>query len=200
MAIKAQPASRSGACFLEHEELKKKGKSFINNKHKPSGIEELDMKSLVVYYSRTGNTKFVAEEIAAELGADIEEIVDLKSREGRLGWLSASRDGTGNRQTSISETKRNPVDYDLIVVGTPVWAWSPSAAVRTYFAKHDLSGKNLALFFTLDNNIRGAVEKTKKLIANPVIVGELVLVKPSSNKDETKKKIYEWCATLKSSN
>jgi flavodoxin len=36
------------------------------------------MKSLVVYYSRTGKTKFVAETIAAELGSEIEEIVDLK--------------------------------------------------------------------------------------------------------------------------
>ena len=80
------------------------------------------MKSLVIYYSRTGNTKFVAEEITAELGAYIEEIVDLKSREGRPGWLSATRDGTGNRQTNIAETKRYPTNYDLIVVGTPVWA------------------------------------------------------------------------------
>ena len=68
------------------------------------------MKILVVYYSRTGNTKFVAEEITAELNADMEEIVDLKSRGGKMGWLSASRDATGNRQTNIGETKRNPKD------------------------------------------------------------------------------------------
>jgi flavodoxin len=36
------------------------------------------MKSLVVYYSRTGKTRFVAETVAALLGSDIEEIVDLK--------------------------------------------------------------------------------------------------------------------------
>ena len=155
------------------------------------------MKSLVVYYSRTGKTKFVAEETTAELGADIEEIVDLKSREGKMGWLSAGKDASSNSQTKIAETKRNPSEYDLIVLGTPVWAWSPSSAIRTYVAKHDLSGKKVALFFTLDNNPRGAVEKTKKLIPGSIIVGELVLVKPLSNKDETKKKIYEWCATLK---
>ena len=86
------------------------------------------MKTLVVYYSRTGNTKFVAEEITAELGADIEEVVDLKKRDGKMGYLSASRDATGNRQTNIAETKRNPADYDLIVIGTPVWFWRPSSA------------------------------------------------------------------------
>ena len=154
------------------------------------------MKSLVVYYSRTGNTKFVAEEIAAELGSDIEELVDLKSRAGAIGWMSAGRDATGNRQTEIAETKKNPADYDLVVVGTPVWAWGPSAAVRTYVGKHDLAGKKVALFFTLDNNPRGAVEKTKKLMPNSSFVGELVLVKPLKDKEDTEKKIREWCASL----
>jgi hypothetical protein len=115
-----------------------------------------------------------------------------------MGWLSASRDATGNRQTNIGETKRNPKDYDLIVIGTPVWAWSPSSAIKTYVCKNDLSGKNVALFFTLDNNLRGAVVKTRKLMPNSIIVSDLVLVKPSSNKDDAKKKIYDWCLTLKS--
>jgi len=47
------------------------------------------MKTLVVYYSRTGKTKFVAEKIAVELKADVEEVVDLKSRSGRFGFLKA---------------------------------------------------------------------------------------------------------------
>jgi flavodoxin len=43
------------------------------------------MKSLVVYYSRSGNTRFVAEQISEEIGADIEEIIDIKKRKGLLG-------------------------------------------------------------------------------------------------------------------
>lgn len=38
------------------------------------------MKTLIIYYTRTGNSKFAAETIAAELGADTEEIIDLKNR------------------------------------------------------------------------------------------------------------------------
>jgi len=156
------------------------------------------MKALVVYYSRTGNTKFVAEEIAAELGADVEEIVDLKNREGRMGYISAGREAMSNKQTKIAETKRNPADYDLIVIGTPVWAWSPSSAIRTYVGKHDLSGKNVALFLTFDGGPRGAVDKTKKLMPKSQFMGELLLEKPVQDKEETKKKIEEWCTTLKS--
>ena len=44
------------------------------------------MKCLVVYYTRTGKTKFVAEAIATQLGADLEEVVDLKKRGGAIGW------------------------------------------------------------------------------------------------------------------
>ncbi len=61
------------------------------------------MKSLVVYYTRTGNTKFVAETIAAELVSDMEEVVDLKKREGTLGYMSASKDATGGKLTEIAQ-------------------------------------------------------------------------------------------------
>jgi len=45
------------------------------------------MKTLVAYYSRTGNTKKVAVEIAKNLKADIDEIIDKKDRSGMIGWI-----------------------------------------------------------------------------------------------------------------
>jgi flavodoxin len=155
------------------------------------------VKSLVVYYSRTGVTKFVAQTIAAELGSDIEEVVDLKSRKGKLGWMSAGMDASRNKETQISPTNKVPSDYELLIIGTPIWAWSPAAAIRTYLAKNNLSGKNVALFFTMDSGLRQAVEKTKALAPGAVFVGELALAKALDNKEETEKKIGEWCSTLK---
>src|SRR5512136_2464587 len=70
------------------------------------------MKTLVVYYTRTGNSKFAAETIAAELGADIEEVVDLKKRQGRLAFLPNGRDAMQGKETQIAEAKRTPNDYD----------------------------------------------------------------------------------------
>jgi flavodoxin len=155
------------------------------------------MKTLVLYYTRTGNTKFVAETIAAELGADAEEVTDLKNRQGKLGWLSAGRDAMGAKETEISQTKRVPTDYDLIIIGQPVWARNPTPAIRTYLNKNDLSGKKVALFLS-DINLGQAVEKIKALMPNSTLVGELVLsAKDLENKEETKKKIAEWCNTLK---
>ena len=155
------------------------------------------MKTLVIYYTRTGNAKFVAETVAAELGADIEEVVDLKKRQGTFGWLSAGRDATGGKETEIDPTKRTPTDYDLIIIGQPVWAGNPTPAIRTYLNKNDLSGKKVALFFS-DSNSGQAIEKTKALMSKSTFVGELALpAKASENKEEAKKKIAEWCNTLK---
>lgn len=155
------------------------------------------MKSLVVYYSRTGNAKFVAEIIAAELGSDIEEVVDLKSREGKLGWMSAGREAMSGKETQIAPTKKFPQNYDLLIIGTPVWAWGPTCAIRTYLNNNDLSGKKVALFFTLDHNLRQTIEKTKALMPNSLFAGELAVTKALENKEETEKKVVTWCNTLK---
>jgi flavodoxin len=154
------------------------------------------MKTLLVYYTRTGNSKFAAETVAAEVGADVEEVVDLKNRKGRLAFLSAGRDAMQGKLTEIAETKRNPLDYDLIVIVQPVWAGSPTPAIRTYLKKNDLSGKKVALFFTDASD--KAVEKTKAIMPNSTFVGELTLpAKEFENREEAQKKIGEWCRTLK---
>ncbi len=72
-----------------------------------------------------------------------------------------------------------------------------SELTTSFVGKHSFAGKKVALFFTLDNNPRGAVEKTKKLMSGAYFVGELVLVKPTQDKEAAKKKIGEWCGTLK---
>jgi flavodoxin len=153
--------------------------------------------SLVVYYTRTGSTRFAAEAIAAELGSDIEEIIDLKNREGRLGFMGAGKAGMTGKGTEIAPTKRVLSDYDLIIIGSPIWAWGPTPAVRTYIKKNDLSGKKVAFFLTNDGSLRQAVEKTKALLSNATIVGELILTRALANKEETQNKITEWCNTLK---
>jgi flavodoxin len=154
------------------------------------------MKTMVVYYTRTGNSKFAAETIAAELGADIEEVIDLKNRQGKLAYMSCGRDAMSGKETEIAPTKRSPADYDLIVIAQPVWAWSPTPAIRTYVNRNDLSGKKVALFFG-GEKLKQAVEKTKALMPNSTFVGELAVEEPLQNKEEAKNKIAEWCNTLK---
>jgi flavodoxin len=157
----------------------------------------ITMKSLVVYYSRTGNAKFVAETIAATIGADTEEIIDLKKRGGPLGFISGGKDATQGKETEIAPTKRSPKDYDLIILGTPVWASAPTPAIRTYINQNDLAGQKIALFFTAGKENQKAIDKTKALLTNCQIINVLSLEEPSGKKEEAEKTIITWCETLK---
>lgn len=90
------------------------------------------MKTLVVYYSRTGNTRRVARRIARELDADLEEIEDRTSRGGVTGFMRSGKDSLLHHTTDLAEPDHRPGDYDLVVVGTPVWAGRLSPPVRTW--------------------------------------------------------------------
>ena len=107
------------------------------------------MKSLVVYYSRTGITKTVAEAVKQALSSDIEDIHDSKTRTGVLGWMGAGRDATLKRATPIATTSVSPGDYDLVIVGTPVWAFTMSSPVRTWLSEHGRRLKRAAFFCTM---------------------------------------------------
>ena len=123
------------------------------------------MKILVVYYSRSGNTKKLAEDIAKNLKADTEEIVDLRPRKGVLGFFKSGRDSLLRRETEIKKSIKDPSKYDLVLVGTPVWAGNITPAARTYVrCNKDKFGK-VACFCTMGGNSpRKAFDEIKKII------------------------------------
>ena len=107
------------------------------------------MKYLIVFYSRTKTTKKVAKAIATILdNANIEEIIDTKDRSGAMGYLYAGKDAMQKNLTVIKNTQYDPEQYDVVILGTPVWSFNMSAPIRTYvtFNKHKF--KNVAFFCT----------------------------------------------------
>ncbi len=114
----------------------------INARGKP-------MKILVACYSRTGTTKQVCEELAATLGADIEQIVDAKKRSGIFGYLGGGRDAMKKKPTVIGPSRYDPAQYDLVIAASPVWAGHIAPALRTYLAQHKGKIKQAAFLCTM---------------------------------------------------
>ena len=79
------------------------------------------MKVLVAYYSRHGHTEKVGKKIAKILRADIEEIKDVKDRNHLKSWQESAFDEELRKPTRILFLDHNPLDYDLVVIGTPIW-------------------------------------------------------------------------------
>ena len=106
------------------------------------------MRALVVYYSRTGYTKKVAEELAKAMQCDAEEIIDTVNRKGPIGFMNSGRQAGNKSLTKLQPIAKDPSQYDLVIVGTPVWARHVSTPVRTYLAENKDRLKNVAWFCT----------------------------------------------------
>jgi len=106
------------------------------------------MKTLVVYFSRTGNTKMIAEEISESLECDIEEIEDKEKRGGFIGYIKSGYEASRSKLSVIEDPKNDLSQYELLIVGTPVWAGKMSVPVRTYLHQNMDKIPLLACFCT----------------------------------------------------
>ena len=104
--------------------------------------------ALVVYFSRTGYTRRVAEQIALAAGADCEPIRERSARTGFLGYWRSAREALRKSAIDIEPASANPRDYALVVLGTPVWAGNIASPVRAYIAAHKPELGRIALFCT----------------------------------------------------
>jgi len=118
-------------------------------------------KTLVVYYSRSGHTRRLAEVIAQASGGDLEELVDLTNRLGIWGYLRSGFDATFKRNTRLETLRRDPALYDLVIMGTPVWNESVSAPMRTFLMQNYLKFQKVAFFVTYGG--RGAERVFKQM-------------------------------------
>jgi hypothetical protein len=98
------------------------------------------MDMLVVYYSRTGTNRQVAEYLGDKLQVPIDEIVDKKKRTGALGFMKAGYDAKQQKTTDI-EIHHDPAEFEYLVLGTPKWAWAIPPAIRAYLTRYSLAGK-----------------------------------------------------------
>lgn len=145
------------------------------------------MKTVVIYYSVTGQTGFVAEKIAAMLGCDIFEIQtkekikpDLFSR-----YYKGIKSMLSKDETKLKDYKLNLNDYDKIIVGFPNWGSMFPPAVKAFISHNDFSEKDICLFTTYV--ARGAAQCLKNAAAfftesNVSILGKFSL--PKSKSDE----------------
>jgi flavodoxin len=119
------------------------------------------MKIGIVYYSRTGNTKSVANRLKenfTEMKKDVEMIEIL--HEKKPGFLKAGRAGIKQIELPIKNTDFNISKFDMILVGMPVWGFNPCPFFRSYFNNIEkLDGKKFGVFLTGGGEIHKNVEK-----------------------------------------
>jgi len=152
---------------------------------------------LVVFYSRTGTTKKIAEAIAKGLKADTERIEDVKSRLGIFGYLRSGREAAIGKPGKIKPTNKDPDSYDLIILGTPVWAYKMSSPMRAYISQNRKKFRDIAFFCTMGGSGNRKVFASMKKLTGKKPKALLSLKTKEVMQEDVSKQVSDFVRKLK---
>lgn len=130
---------------------------------------------LVVYHSRTGYTRRVALDLAERLGADLDVIRIVQPMHGPVGYAMCAVEALAGLAPALRRQAKDPADYDLVVVGTPVWFWSLASPVRSWLESFSRRGRRFAFFCTMGGSGAGRVFATMKEMTGRAPLATLAL-------------------------
>ena len=143
----------------------------------PAESEPETGKTLVVYYSASGNTERVAKDIAEAAGADLFEIVPTEVYTSEdLNWtnsdsrVSREHDDESLRDVPLTTTEVPDWDsYDTVFIGYPIWWGIAAWPVDTFVKNNDFTGKTVIPFATSSSSGMG---QSGSLLADMAGTGE----------------------------
>lgn len=171
---------------------------FAQNNHKKGEIMDTkDKKVLIAYFSWSGNTKYIAEKIHAQIGGDIFRIETLEPYPENYNETAYGVAKEQHDKNIHPELKSNGdvSKYDIIFVGTPAWWYTMAPAVMTFLENNDFSGKVIVPFITHGGGGKYTIaEDMGKLAKNADILTPFVVYEGGNSK--TDNEISEWLKKL----
>ena len=149
-------------------------------------------KILVAYFSASGVTEKVAKKMADAAGADLFEIKPERPyTRADLNWMDKNSRSTvemkdRNCRPAIAE-KPDVSDYNVILVGFPVWWYREPSIIDTFMESTDFTGKTVVPFCTSGGSGLGDSAKNMQALAPGAKVLEGKRFSASASSDELKK-------------
>ena len=107
--------------------------------------------TIVIYFSKSGRTKAIAEQIAKEIHAPLHEIVTQKKypRNYLMTILESRKEFKHDEKPALIDSPVENFDsYKNIIIGFPIWFWTCPMAVVSFIEKYNFTGKSIYPFFT----------------------------------------------------
>ena len=110
----------------------------------------MNRRVVCIYYSRTGNTKQAMTEIAEALDCELIPVRDKVNRNGFVGFLRCGLDAMRKKTRVMTRVKpKRPLsDYDLVILGTPIWAGRCCSVIRGLLKRRGFEMANVAYVIT----------------------------------------------------
>ncbi len=138
-----------------------------------TGCTEKTSKTLVLYYSETGTTEAVAQELQKQLGADIEKIEAVVPYTGNFQETieRGGREMRSGETPDLKPLKSKLAKYDVIFLGYPIWFGTYAMPIATLVKENDFAGKTIVPFCTFGSGGLGSsIEALKKALPQAKIV------------------------------
>lgn len=154
-------------------------------------------KVLVVYYSLTGHTKYIANKIAEQAKADLYEIKTKEVYTSPSVYLESKKKLKEKKYPELQGLMPSVEAYDTVFVGGPVWWYTMAPALYTYLKKTDFKGKRVVPFSTQGSNF-GSFFKDFEAHARhaEILKGESFNNMSEEYDAQVKNKIISWLNTL----
>ena len=157
-------------------------------------------KALVIYYSLEGNTEIIAKKIAATVKSDIlflKPKKEMKSK-GFMKFVWGGRQVMLKKEPELLPFEKNPEDYDILIIGTPVWMATFTPPLRSFFKSIDLKSKKAVLFCTHDGGPGKTIENMSKMLGDDAnILSTMEFNRVAREKEINLKKCEEWINSIK---
>lgn len=155
------------------------------------------IRTLVVFTSLDGNTRSVAQAIAKAVGADLAEIQLAKPLPtGFMRYVLGGFLAFFKLRPAIQPVDVDPNAYDLLFVGTPVWAGNYAPALRTFFRDHPVSGKLTALFATCKDGAGHSLEDLSGTLGGNRTLTKLSLACKEGVNEADIQKATDWASSI----
>lgn len=158
------------------------------------------MKAIVIYYSLEGNTKYVADKIAKIMKADVLRLKPVKPYPtgafSKYFW--GGRSVIFGHKPQLMPYDFNKEDYDIVIIGSPVWAGSFTPPVKSFFNEQDIKGRKVGFFAcSAGGHAEGCLKKMKEAAGITEEVPTLSLIDPAKKlAEEDVKGIEAFCSQL----
>ena len=114
----------------------------------------MKQKVLVAYFSASGTTKGIAQQLAEAAGADLHEIKpEVPYTDADLDWQNKQSRSSiemkdKNSRPAITDKLQNMQDYDVVYVGFPIWWYTCPTIINTFMEAYDFNGQTVVPFAT----------------------------------------------------
>lgn len=107
-------------------------------------------KTVILYVTRSGHARSLAQDIAGRFATEATEIVDLVDRKGPMGYLKTGAQASSKAATPIKDPGVDLSSASTLILVQPVWAGNLCPPLRTWFQAHkaELAGKRIGFLAT----------------------------------------------------